>query len=617
MPSNHQNEADNRSSDKVSLDCVALMEIAGRELYQHNAFRVTGLATDASAREIAKHGDHLKMQEELGHVTTPVGGPFDRKSPPTLDEIRQSLQRLRNPEKRIVDEFFWVWPEEFGNSHGDAALRALLAGDDQMAISAWRTQESADAANFTATHNLAIAHSMAALDYENESIGRGMDEEARAYVAAHWKSAMKRWLRLVDNDRMWETVTARIRQLNEPNLPTGFSRQMRHGLRAALAKVHAELALAYGAGGQAAYARRQVDLMKQIGGATPAAELVVDQGLSPARNLLRQQISRALQRSAETATEGLASTRELLGHARKAFSGFDLLQSSEVHSRCELSDELADACMKMLFAHHHAKTDDQATLELLELVQPHAQSAEIKKRIRDNLSVLKGNITFAKLTPLLTLMKQISESVDRPPIRFALFSSKVMPMLTLAGTEYAADEPALVRVFEEGAMVLRGISLDAWNKHKDISTAQATNAFAITLAREPDTRKQLLADKAHLELEANRLAAAARSQRNTWIGWGVGIGVFVLVSMCNSNSSSSKPTTSHSYSPRSSDEAETYRVPNRVKNELDEEARAIEVLRAEVLSAKIRLDTLSQTLERENTTLDHTSDYAVDADRKR
>jgi len=44
--------------------------------------------------------------EKLGHGEIAGAGAFARRPPPTLDEIREALQRLKDPEKRIVDEFF-------------------------------------------------------------------------------------------------------------------------------------------------------------------------------------------------------------------------------------------------------------------------------------------------------------------------------------------------------------------------------------------------------------------------------------------------------------------------------------------------------------------------------
>src|ERR1700740_944528 len=43
-----------------------LLEQVGLNLYRENAFRVTGLAVDASTKEIARHADKLKIMEELG-----------------------------------------------------------------------------------------------------------------------------------------------------------------------------------------------------------------------------------------------------------------------------------------------------------------------------------------------------------------------------------------------------------------------------------------------------------------------------------------------------------------------------------------------------------------------
>ena len=55
-------------------------------------------------------------------------GPLSIKPPPSLDEIREAMQRLRDPEKRLVAEFLcflWFWPEGFGQSKSDTAIETL------------------------------------------------------------------------------------------------------------------------------------------------------------------------------------------------------------------------------------------------------------------------------------------------------------------------------------------------------------------------------------------------------------------------------------------------------------------------------------------------------------
>ena len=113
---------------KSRAECQPLLEAATKNLYRKNAFRVLGLDADAGAREISKHGAKVKQMAELGMANAVHARAFPMSPPPSRDEIRDMLQRLQDPEKRMVDEFFWFWPEQFGKSPEDPAIQRSRCG---------------------------------------------------------------------------------------------------------------------------------------------------------------------------------------------------------------------------------------------------------------------------------------------------------------------------------------------------------------------------------------------------------------------------------------------------------------------------------------------------------
>ncbi|ONI90913.1 hypothetical protein ALI22I_10790 [Saccharothrix sp. ALI-22-I] len=83
--------------------------MAGPDLYRRNPFRVTGLRTDASPREV-----RARRQLSVG-VSTLVGGvpPRDDRLPlpddPSPEQVRNAFDELGHTGHRLVGELFWWW----------------------------------------------------------------------------------------------------------------------------------------------------------------------------------------------------------------------------------------------------------------------------------------------------------------------------------------------------------------------------------------------------------------------------------------------------------------------------------------------------------------------------
>src|ERR1700730_1003500 len=110
MAANLNNESAKTQPSQNTGDCPALLAVTAPDLYRKNAFRITGLAVDATTREMVKHIEKLKMYEELGQLAEALPKAFPLKPSPTFEDIREAEKKLRDPEQRFIDEFFWFWP---------------------------------------------------------------------------------------------------------------------------------------------------------------------------------------------------------------------------------------------------------------------------------------------------------------------------------------------------------------------------------------------------------------------------------------------------------------------------------------------------------------------------
>src|SRR5438876_12431322 len=109
MPSATESESLADSSHDASSEWKPLLDLATKDLFHKNAFWITGLPVDAKPRDLAKHAEKLKVLAELGQGPQPRAA-FLLDPATTSDDIRDAIQRLKDPEKRLIDEFFWFWP---------------------------------------------------------------------------------------------------------------------------------------------------------------------------------------------------------------------------------------------------------------------------------------------------------------------------------------------------------------------------------------------------------------------------------------------------------------------------------------------------------------------------
>jgi C-terminal repeat of topoisomerase len=633
-----------RSSD----ECKPLLEAATKELFRKNAFRITGLSVDATTREVARHADKLKMLAELKQDPHTQSAAFPMKPPPGLDDIREAIQRLKDPEKRLIDEFFWFWPEEFGNSQSDPAMQALATGDSAKAIEIWAARENGTASSATAKHNLALVYHVCALDWENYAVKNTVEADRREKMTDYWKGAFSRWERLTTSEPFWEVVTARIRQLNEPNLPTGFARRMRATLPEALDKINAELAVAFAESGKIELARLHIQFMRETNQGLANVEKIAELVLTPAINRFKDQIKRAEERAKATPQDGASVAKELFQHAQSAAFLFDLFFGKESEVRNDLLDEAASVCNRLQVAYHNAIHDDETCLEILNSVLPLTTSIELRQQIEKNIATLKGFATDKRLEPLYTLLKSIQDSKDKPSVRLARFKRDAIPIIVKAvGISGFSDSYGYLstsssdfnELFDSAAIVLRGISLDAWNNHQDRLTAIAANELAIKHATSPELKQRLAEDKATLQQMGAQAAAAQREKsNNTGVGCLVVVAIFIVLGVIGSCNSTDNSPSSSSYtsptpsapaytppapstpayipSPASAGDANSdgkvYSVPSSVSSSLDQEKAEIELDRVALTALDTQIEKLGREIENDRLALDTTSQSAVD-----
>ena len=474
--------------------CLSLIQSAHINLYRDNTFRITGLPVDASEKEIKKHADKLKMLEELGYGHGANPAAFALDPPPSVDKIREAIQRLKEPEHRLVDEFFWFWPLEFGKSANDPAIQAILNGDSGKAYDIWTHMESSPEHDYIAWHNIAIMCHLIALDWTDYHISSEVDEEREGKIKRYWKESFDRWEKITADDRIWDALKARIRDLDDPRITTGFARRMRNTFPEALDKINAEIALRFAEQGRTDWAKIHIDFMNETHQGLDDVEKTAELVLSPTRNRVLQHIQTAKDEVSNNPKNGAMVARKLIEQCRPLQNLFGLFFASESHHKTELFDDVASTLNSCLIQYSKKTDDFSENVILLKETLQFATSIDLRQLIQKNIHIGEGNLRHKELEPFYAEIKKIQDSKEKAQKRFEQLKLKGMPHL-LTFSEKKANQKELIDEMSDAiAIASRSISIDAHNNEKDYRTAVEAIRLAAKLAKDEELKKRISDD---------------------------------------------------------------------------------------------------------------------------
>ncbi len=422
---------------------------------------------------------------------------FPLAPPPTTEQIRDALARMKEPEHRLVDEFFWYWPEKFGSSKEDISIQALLAGDAQKAIEVWGERESEG--SFAAQHNLAIMFHMFAVDWTNHHVAYELDAGRDETIMSYWRDSFERWEALVDSDELWEVLKDRVRSLEDEALTTGFVRRMRRLLPQALDRVNAEAALKFAEQGRMDWAKFHVDFMRQTNQGQDDVESTAELVLTPIRKRVDQQLKSAQTQSERKPDQGTQLASDLMIASTPLMGIYDLFHGDEAHQRNDLFDSVAETVANLLVAHQKATGDNQTFVELLKQALQFASGMHIRERLMRNIAIGENNLAGEQLEPIFNSLRTIKESSLGPAQKLQQVQRTIMTQLPSWASTLGPSSETYNNLVNTVAITLREISIAAHNDGSDSATAAAAINLALKLATDPDLKKRMMDDRSTLE----------------------------------------------------------------------------------------------------------------------
>lgn len=475
-------------------ECQPLIEACTLDLYQKNIFRITGLPVDATPKEVARQAQKLQMMDEMsGGGTLQSQAAFPLAPPPTAEQIREALARMKEPEHRLVDEFFWYWPEKFGDSKNDPAIQAVLAGDGQKAVDIWVERES-HGRSLVAKHNLAIMFHMYAVDWTNHHVAYDIDKSRDEKIKGYWRDAFDRWETLADADEIWDTMKDRVRSLEDEALGTGFVRRMRRVLPQGFDRVNADAALKFAEQGRMDWAKFHVDFMRQTNQGLDDVDCTAELVLAPTKKRVEQRLRAANDQVQEQPAKGTLVAADLMAHCKPLLAVFDLFHGAESHHRSELFDEVAETVADVLVSYQKSTGDNRAFVDLLKQALLFATGSQIRERLIKNIAIGENNLAGQQLEPFFTSMKQIADIPGTPAAKLQQMRAKILPQLPTLAEQLGSTSEAYHQLMDSVAIALRSISIDAHNQHSDFETAEVAIKIASKLVVDAQLKQRINED---------------------------------------------------------------------------------------------------------------------------
>jgi len=393
-----------------SSESRAMLEAARPDVYRLNAFRVLGLPVTATERDWIKHQKRLEKMAKLG-LEEPPGAqqclPLIPK--PDSSEIQDATARLRDPEKRLIDELLWFWPQVDSNS--DEGLEQLRNGKVGAAISCWFNQRNQKGVSTVAAHNLAVINHLLALDAE---LTPSADEtsELKELRDHYWQEAYRNWRLTIKNDKFWARIRARIRELDDPRLPVDATDRLRSTLPKMLVIIGARLVLD-------ATKHRNPDDARRLLGYLDESSL----SLKPAKPVIAREFETVLesveQTCAKLAVEANSCPKSGLEIAGRVFSETEaslaILKVVSVkgsdysqHAR----NLVCDAVTECAVSYGNETEDWQECLSVLKRARQLNPSGMVAKRLTESLQTVSNNVEVERASAFVSKAVAAKEAGD-------------------------------------------------------------------------------------------------------------------------------------------------------------------------------------------------------------
>ena len=375
-------------SDSTGVSAL-LSSLVADSPYRRNAFRLAQLDVVVDRRGLARRTTELEASAKLGAPLSNKEAILPVTPAPELADVKAALNQLREPVQRLVQEWFWLWPDE----RDGPAIARLAAGDADGAAQAWLDQLNGDDAGAgIAAHNIAILRHIQAL------------ETSGGAAAATWLDALTAWDAAIVSNAVWQRLLARAAQIDERRLCPSAVDELRAELPRALLNVHVTRIVRAAEDGDTAAVDVHVAVLdrfaEEAGHRDSAftAALIDDARGSAARTLAARVKSIAeeeLTHAAQEPSEASVAANRMLDRARLPVQAIDRIRPATDPVRSGAHDDLVHAALQCDIRYHNATNDAAPGEALLERLTPIATTDQTRSRLAEHWAAVATTLIVA------------------------------------------------------------------------------------------------------------------------------------------------------------------------------------------------------------------------------
>ncbi len=366
--------------------CEPLMKEATRSLYKNNLFFLLGISPESSDLEIRKRIQQESMLLKAEHLSGSSRIGEDRL---TEESLHEAELRLRKPELRLLDEFFYFWTKQEKKIHFLHHLIEELHGDDPLHVmKQWIKLEKIISTHYVHIHDFAILSHSIAMRLEEISIAADSKQILRNFF---WNKSISLWNRCIQNEKIWNCLRERVRASEDPRLTTGFIRRIRESLLPALYAIHIHFFIHY-------YMKKDDidrEWHQEFLRSSRVDSAVLEQAFRSSGTLLIDRISHFCQSLANENSLSDHWSLSLEQHYRQVHESLEMMQSVLPHELSiyeRMSDEVAKAIFQYVVFHGMDKKEYTVVLEWLQKAEAIAVSPSLRKRIQENQQIAQMHV---------------------------------------------------------------------------------------------------------------------------------------------------------------------------------------------------------------------------------